>query len=385
MSEQKEYSRKVSNGNPRNLLVFMDGTWNDENGKENDGVTTNIHKLFKALEGTEQTEEEFEGIPYVKTHEKQVALYFRGIGNDDDNNMIGSTFFGAFGGSEKRIRENAYCHIVKHYREGDRISIFGFSRGSAAARLLAADLQKGLATEITAKYKKDKNESTGITELVFKDSDGKGTNNQPVAVEFLGIFDTVGAFGIPIDLGFGFQKFNLFKDLQISNNVKKTVHCVSIDESRTPFIPTLCNKSNKVDEVWFAGVHSDIGGGYRKNELSKIPTKYMIEQLNLTLQGGDKVLFDAPALKAITDYDLNSEFFLHHHGDGLAKEPRSIHVIENDKPNKDQPKIHHSVIELMKSKYMFLSITSDSYVKIDSIRYCPKAVNGLMGKYRTID
>ena len=58
-------------GEPRHLLVFMDGTWNDENGIANDGITTNIYKLFRALEG----EHKSENIPHTITHEKHIALY----------------------------------------------------------------------------------------------------------------------------------------------------------------------------------------------------------------------------------------------------------------------------------------------------------------------
>ena len=79
----------------------MNGTWNDENGRANDGITTNIYKLFRTLEGNLTNK----STPHVIAHNKHVALYFRGIGNDDDNNMTCSWFKGAFGGSEKRIRD----------------------------------------------------------------------------------------------------------------------------------------------------------------------------------------------------------------------------------------------------------------------------------------
>jgi len=377
MSEEVYTSDLSYRGQSRHLLVFLDGTWNDENGKENDGITTNIYKLFRTLEGklTEGS------IPHVIEHEKHIALYFRGIGNDDDNSMLGSIFYGMFGGSEKRIRDHAYVNIIKHYRKGDKISIFGFSRGAATARLLTSDLnENGIVKSVEVEYKKEKNESTNKTELVYKkhkEIDVAKVKNVPV--HFLGIFDTVGAFGIPVDIGFGFQKMNLFKDLTVSENAKQVVHCVSIDESRKPFIPTLCNNADNVDEVWFAGVHSDVGGGYRHNSLSKIPLNYMLDKLKSAF-ADDLICFDQSKLDSLIKLEPTPEFLLHYHGDGFVKARRDIHVLDNEKPSKKRPNIHKSVFELMDSKYVFLSTPVDGFCKVESIRYFPKSISGLQGR-----
>ncbi|OUS17128.1 hypothetical protein A9Q88_04660 [Gammaproteobacteria bacterium 50_400_T64] len=381
MSDKREVSSDLDySGEPRHLLVFMDGTWNDENGIGNDGITTNIYKLFRALEGKLKNK----SIPHTIRHKKHIALYYRGIGNDDDNNMVGSWFKGAFGGSEKRIRDSAYCGIVEHYRKGDRISIFGFSRGSATARLLASDLNKyGVAASIKIHSSQEENKSTGIIESVYKKYSGKSDTSVKVDVDFLGIFDTVGAFGIPVDLGFGFQKLNLFKDLHVAGNVKKVVHCVSIDESRDPFIPTLCNKADHVDEVWFAGVHADIGGGYRHNHLSKIPTAYMIEQLKLTLTASP-VQFNEGRLKEVTGYGQDDEFQLHYHGDGAVKNRRKIEVIVDSESSADTPRIHQSVFDLIASRKVYLNTPLESFSKLERIDYYPKSVNGLMKQYEKV-
>lgn len=367
-------------GEPRHLLVFMDGTWNDENGIANDGITTNIYKLFRALEG----EHKSENIPHTITHEKHIALYYRGIGNDDDNDMLGSWFKGAFGGSEKRIRDSAYCGIVEHYRKGDKISIFGFSRGSASARLLASDLEEeGVVASIEVHTSKEENKSTGRIEKVYKKYEDKSQKKSKVKIEFLGIFDTVGAFGIPVDLGFGFQKLNLFKDLDVAANVKQVVHCVSIDESRDPFIPTLCNKAEHVDEVWFAGVHADIGGGYRHNHLSKIPTAYMIGRLNQIFTN-QPIQFNQTRLAELIHYEMSDDFQLHYHGDGAVKNRRKIQVLENSESSTEKPRIHESVLSLITSNSVYLNTPLDSFSRLDKIQYYPKSVNGLMGNYITV-
>ncbi|MDF1643756.1 MAG: DUF2235 domain-containing protein [Pseudomonadales bacterium] len=368
-------------GDSRHLLVFMDGTWNDENGIENDGITTNIYKLFRALEG----EHTAESIPHIVKHEKHIALYYRGIGNDDDNSMVGSWFKGAFGGSEKRIRDSAYCGIVEHYRKGDTISIFGFSRGAATARMLASDLHKnGIVASLEVHTEREKNQSTGVIENVYKKygavSDEKFTD---IDICFLGLFDTVGAFGIPVDIGFGFQKLNIFKNLDVSPKVTQVVHCVSIDESRDPFIPTLCNKADHVEEVWFAGVHADLGGGYRHNQLSKIPMAYMLDKLQKTV-AEKPISFKKQKLEKLVNYDIADEFQLHYHGDGAVKQRRKIEVLDNGESSQQKPKIHKSVIKLMESDNLYLNTPFESFSKLEKIRYYPKSINGLMGRYEEV-
>ncbi len=206
-----------------------------------------------------------------------------------------------------------------------------------------------------------------------------------VAVRFLGIFDTVGAFGIPVEIGFGFQKINLFKDLTVSANVKTVVHCVSIDENRKPFIPTLCNQARNVSEVWFAGVHADIGGGYGHPQLGRIPLSYMLGRLDKTFSN-NRVAFDKVKLSQLTDYNLGvDEFHLHYHGDGIVKKRRDIVVLKDGENSGNKPAIHSSVFNLMDSKKLILSTTFDGFAKIEAIRYMPKSITGLMGNFALIE
>jgi len=90
----------------------------------------------------------------------------------------------------------------------------------------------------------------------------------------------VGAFGNPLKLGrLNVQKLNLFRDLTLSPNIKKTLYLVAIDESREPFIPILTNFKNQAEEVWMPGVHADVGGGYHDCLLGNISLDYMIQGL----------------------------------------------------------------------------------------------------------
>lgn len=365
-----------SNPNPRHLMVFLDGTWNDESGKENDGVTTSIYRLFRAVAGTLDDSD----TPHMITGDGQLALYFRGIGNDEDNGMVGSYFEGAFGAGEKRIRDNAYCHILKHYRKGDKLSIFGFSRGAACARILAGSLAKrGLYESVRYHYSKEQIEANGKVETVYKKYSDESKKRFPVDVSFLGIFDTVGAFGVPIDLGFSFQKVNLFKDMTIAENVQQVVHCVAIDETREPFIPTLCNAAPHIDEVWFAGVHADVGGGYRHRELAAFPVKYMLQKLDEVF-ATQNISFDAKRLADLTSVNPTGDFNMHYHGDGTKKAFRKIFVQVADKPSRKKPKIHESVFDLMDHDRVFLAEMTDSFAKVQKILYKPRGVGNFAKK-----
>lgn len=149
---------------PRALLIFMDGTWNDEHGRNNDGAVSNIYKMFSTLSGSHHGGD----IPHEKRTAKHLGLYFRGVGGDEDNIRSIGYYQGAFGAAERNIRDHAYASICRHYRPGDQICILGYSRGAASARLLAAKLSEhGLPAKIDIHYQQLKNKVTGEAEWMF--------------------------------------------------------------------------------------------------------------------------------------------------------------------------------------------------------------------------
>lgn len=367
---------------PRNLLIFMDGTWNDENGRDNDGVVTNIYKLFSALSGSHENTQ----IPHSKTTKKHLGLYFRGVGNDEDNIKSVGFYQGIFGAGEKNIRDHAYACICKYYQPGDRISIFGFSRGAASARLLAAKLNKyGLPAEISLRYKQKTNKNTKQKQWQFASYKPKKENSlKKVSVAFLGIFDTVGAFGIPINLGpLNFQKINLFRDLTLSPNVKKAVHLVAIDESRDPFVPTLTNYSDQIEEVWMPGVHADVGGGYKDGLLGNISLDYMVRRFK-------KATIALPvsftqALNKWTKYNLNTdEFVIHYHGDGAMKDSRKLEVLKKERVSDSPVKIHEAALKLQAQGNFFYSERLNSFATRVPINYDPLNLKKLGSNFKSV-
>ncbi|MEQ8406820.1 MAG: DUF2235 domain-containing protein [Gammaproteobacteria bacterium] len=370
MARRKEHHEVQLAGTlkPRNLLVFMDGTWNDENGRSNDGAVTNIYKLFSSLSGSHEHEQ----IPHVKSTAKHLGLYFRGIGNDEANVQAIGFYQAAFGAGEKSIRDHAYASICKHYRPGDRISIFGFSRGAASARMLATKLHKyGLPAEITLHYRSMTNQSSGEKEWQFSHYDTKDEGSGKVDVAFMGLLDTVGAFGIPINIGpLNFQKVNLFHDLTLSPNVKRAVHLVGIDESREPFIPTLTNISDRIDEVWLPGVHSDIGGGFHDGMLGNVAMDYLVGKFQQEMH--DMPVTFTRNLEKWTQYDLDSDkFVMHYHGDGFKKTARKMEVLKKQKSTTEPVKVHHSVFKLREQDNFFYSERYNSFATRVPIKYDP--------------
>jgi uncharacterized protein (DUF2235 family) len=238
----------------KTIVILMDGTWNEpeyemETGKMDQ---TNIERLRDQL---------------VHNSEQKV-YYLRGVGTD--GKTLKRVRDGAFGtGAEAKVDE-AYGILETSYKDGDRIAIFGFSRGAATSRLLARRIA------------------------------AMKVNDKTPNVQFLGLFDTVTAFGVPEpDWDWdGFKKrfHEQSEDFAIPANVKRVVHLVSIDEDRAAFMPTLLQLDSRsetvAEEVWFAGNHGDIGGGWAREKedgtghaLWQITFRFMVERTRMAQLG----------------------------------------------------------------------------------------------------
>ncbi|MEO0471874.1 MAG: DUF2235 domain-containing protein, partial [Bacteroidota bacterium] len=318
-----------------NIFILIDGTWNDETGAGSDGLTTNVVKLYKCLK---------------KVPGKQSTWYFRGVGNDDENGIMGRLMGGMFGASEKNIRNFAYSTLAKEYCRGDRIFIFGFSRGAAIARLLAGQIhERGIpaSIEITT----DAQENKGTNHIETRYVSHKATSPELVHpnVEFLGVWDTVVAMGVK----------GMFKNFSVAPNVQKAVHLVAIDETRTLFNPTLMNHNpDVVEEIWMPGVHSDVGGSYREDVLAQHSLYCMIEKLKKRADaGGYDIWFNQEEIIQYTLPQISEEkAIFHFFGLGTLKGIRKIRALKNDKEveaNVAQPCIHQSVFVLQKSQEVY--------------------------------
>ena len=269
----------------KNIVVLSDGT--GQIGGQ--GNNTNIYKLFNILE--DRTKE-------------QVVFYDPGLGTTW--RKITGNLFGM--GISKNIIE-CYRFIFDNYEAGDKIYLFGFSRGAATVRSLAYfihhfgilpqsrpdlikeayNIYKSIESKSQDEASNDKNALNQINsraaEFVEKH------HNMWTKIEFVGCFDTVAALGISqisildniIDKFFPHK----FQNFSLSNSVIRAYHALAIDDERKTFHPILWGSDTGEDkedvkrratQVWFCGMHTDVGGGYPEQTLSNIPLVWMIEK-----------------------------------------------------------------------------------------------------------
>ena len=219
----------------KKFIFCFDGTCNEPSDSMDYAVDLSISNILKlhAYFGGSLTNS-----PHNDEY-GQHSFYYSGVGTY--GNWLQKTFNSLFApafSDIKSIITKAKRDVEKHYKEGDEIFVFGFSRGAAIARIFASQI----------KHK----------------------------VKFLGVFDTVASIGSP-DLSMETRPASdvVFENGTLAGNIEKAVHVVALDEKRVAFQPILFNRDPRVLEVWFAGVHSDIGGGYWYDGLSDISLEFM--------------------------------------------------------------------------------------------------------------
>lgn len=229
----------------KNIVYCTDGTW------DKTGNRTNVYRLYMAL-------------PTTAT---QLPFYDDGVGTD--GLLVDRVLGGAFGvGLCQNVKEG-YTKIAHVYEKDDDIFLFGFSRGAYTARSLAGMIaicglptanwdDNFVETAYNAYRKKDQREAL-LAQL-------KNCGMYNAKLKLLGVWDTVGALGIPAILGGVDVLEYSFLDTSLHENVLSAYQALAIDERRIEFPPTLWSPpfhpGQVVEQVWFCGVHSDVGGGY---------------------------------------------------------------------------------------------------------------------------
>lgn len=265
---------------PKNIVICLDGTSNTPDQMEMGFMAqTNVFKLFRALKGDKQgmftPAGQFDASLCKKYGEKQIGLYYAGVGNKYDNDPILQTLGLATGKGAADIVERAYLDLVRVYHPGDRIFIFGFSRGAAISRLLARTIEaRGAPRAVWTLRVFGKHRTLWSS-----------ARKQPMVIDVLGCWDTVGSFGVAKTIaGINLQQLNLFKDLTVPDNVAQAYHVVALDEQRAEFEPTLMDpdpiRPERIVEVWFSGDHANIGGGWATDKLSDITLDFLLRRIS---------------------------------------------------------------------------------------------------------
>ena len=317
-----------------NIVICADGTWNRPEEDIQKDYPTNVLKLARAIKPSTSD---------VKQH----VFYDWGLGSYHNNFSAGATGRGI----HKNILDG-YRYIVQNYATNDRIYLFGFSRGAYTVRALCGLINNcgilkrpdaRLISEAWKIYKSPlaKNHPGGESSKLFRSSHCHPSRR----VHFVGVWDTVGALGIPFSLMGLFDKNDEFYDTKMGSNVTFARHALAIDEQREDFEPTIWDPKSGVDlkQVWFAGVHSDVGGSYPPDKKTGLiaadaPLAWMLDEAT---RKGLKI---EPHIKsALTD---GSKGKLHKSRGHVYRLKSPLHrpLIDDDKPTK----IHPSV----KSRYL---------------------------------
>ncbi len=257
----------------RRLIICADGTWNEP--EQNDlGMSspTNICKLAKAIQ------------PFDKDGVAQIICYHTGVG--ERGGLKDHFSGGALGRGLSKNIIDLYLFLVLNYFPGDELYLFGFSRGAYTVRSLAGLIRNTgiLKCNYAEKYKdayklyqnRDKLSHPRSTLAV----NFRALYSWPdFNIKFIGVWDTVGALGIPFS-GIHLKRFE-FHDVELSSHVDYAYQALAIDEKRKPFTPSLWEKqptspkSQVLEQVWFPGVHCNVGGGYEDSGLSDCALEWM--------------------------------------------------------------------------------------------------------------
>ena len=284
---------------PRNIVLLSDGTGNSR-GKH---FRTNVWRVYEALDLAD---------PKDPKTPRQFAFYDDGVGSSSFKPL--ALLGGAIGFGLARNVRDLYQFLCRTYRDGDRIYAFGFSRGAFTIRvLIGLIMSQGLV-----KYQGDEGELQRLSKAAYRAYRYKYTpvvnyllplrrlrdaliggwarlrgrepyrreeNRAAPKVEFLGLWDTVDAYGLPVDeLMRGIDKVvwpGTMRDLKLDRQVKQAVHALALDDERNAFHPRLWDESceadrNRIRQVWFAGMHSDVGGGYADQGLSHVSLDWVM-------------------------------------------------------------------------------------------------------------
>ncbi len=252
----------------KRLILCCDGTWNSPVAAQ----VSNIEKLARSMRVG------------VVDGVQQVVEYISGVGSR--GYLVDRLLGGAFGYGFTRNVVDGYRFLAINYEPGDEIVVLGYSRGAYTARSIVGMISAvGLMTpkaliddrlcEAEAAYR-DLGPHRAERQARFRAEHSR----RGVRVAFLGVFDTVGALGVPGPS----RRKNRFHDVSLSPIVERARQALAIDEHRITFAPCIWDvpdddPEGRVEQVWFPGTHGDVGGGGVRRGLSDLTLLWMAAEL----------------------------------------------------------------------------------------------------------
>lgn len=342
---------------PHTHAVFMDGTANDFNSK------TNVMRLNMRISELPEDSVSTFYVEGVGTKSRWISA---AVGRGFDDRVL-----------------LAYSHLLQNYQQGDEIYLFGFSRGAYAARIVASLVHYGglpghpiidpksadrIARSVFAAYKGVIDHTTRERRIAGA-LEGLGLSRQFESrpVTFLGLWDSVESLGVGRETNIEGEGSPYADQLC---NVQRAAHAMSLDDNREvdftpllltrPYLVAHCNTTalgepwrysednamarlnETVDEVWFAGAHADVGGGYPDNRLNALSMNWMLAHLKA--QGLLKTAATTSANYVGIIHNPQGEFF---NGRLYVLRPRDLEAYAKPEYNQGRLKIHPTVVSRM--------------------------------------
>lgn len=345
----------------KNIVLLSDGTGNSARST----TPTNVGRLYAALS--------------LEYPEEQIAFYDDGVGTQRLKPL--KILGGAFGYGLRANVIEMYKFLCRSYDDGDRIYLFGFSRGAYTVRVLVglvhrcgliakdefsneAELHKAAQNNYT-KFRKSFNRiyTRAFKRPTKKARAGQSEERNRPDIQFLGVWDTVDAYGLPIDelavLWDNFIYPYRFRDRTLSDLVLKARHAIALDDERHTFHPVLWDESDEdrkgsIEQVWFAGVHANVGGGYPDDSLAHVSLDWMLAQIDAVNGKPGLDLIQSEAARLSARKDMHGKLFNSRSGLQVyyRYKPRRMEEACNDQKNgvKARINIHESAFERIKDR-----------------------------------
>lgn len=317
----------------KRIIICCDGTWNQP-----DIDPTNVVKLVRSIK------------PVAADGSQQVVFYDEGVGNGSRSDRI---LGGAFGKGVAKNVLDCYRFLVHNYCPRDEIYCFGFSRGAYTARAFAGFVHAVGLVEKSELEELPKAYSYYRTEPEKRPNASYDENVRP-EIRMVGVWDTVGALGAPTPL---LKKVTHrwvgFFNTHISPLIEHAYQALALDEQRGPFVPDLWTGTveahQTVEQCWFRGAHSDVGGGYKETGLSDIALFWLADKaqslgLDLDRTYLERVTEPNPLMTAHDSFSAGYRLL------AMLKFDRGLRSVYGDPENPPlNVSIHESVMEAIRN------------------------------------
>ncbi|MEO7149935.1 MAG: DUF2235 domain-containing protein [Rhodanobacteraceae bacterium] len=266
MASVPDRAQTLRESSSRRLVILFDGTWSKAE------TQTNVERLWKLIAARDAQGRE------------QICEYLAGVGVEPG---LGHLLGGAFGRGLADSVKEGYQWLAQHWREGDEVWLFGFSRGAYATRSVSGLVHKcgllkpdangqvtsGMVDAAYAFYEKN-TPYDDPQAIAFR-----AQHSREIGIHFIGVWETVGELGIPdVASWFPYARSSYrFHDTELSGNVRNAYQALALDEHRADFAPTKWTSQPAsatpiaVEQRWFIGAHSDVGGGEKADGAGRSP------------------------------------------------------------------------------------------------------------------